>query len=90
MYRSFSGQRVTSRRADDPAAALFLEVNAGDQDIGSADPNRDGGQATRLSVIERRVQPEINLGTGGDRFGHKRDGGRLYASVTRYQLAQFK
>jgi len=72
---------------DDPAAALFIhsfEVNADDQDIGNAESNRP----TRARSTEQEIQPKVDFGAGGVRFGLKCDCGRLYNVAFRFCLAK--
>src|ERR1700723_125419 len=92
IYLSFSGQRVGSRRIDDSArlsSVHSFEVDAGDQDIGNADPNRVGREGTRVPTAEQEVQPKVDFGAVGICFGLKCYRGRLYNVALRFCLARF-
>lgn len=82
------GARKRSRREDDPATAPFFvhsfEVDARDQHIGNAEPNR----TTQIHSTERAIQPEIDLGAVGVRSWPKRYRGGLYTVAFRFCPAE--
>src|ERR1700737_3938451 len=82
------GAAERSRREDDPATALFFvhsfEVNARDEDIRNAEPNR----TTRTRSIEQAIQPKDDLGAVGVRSWPKRYCGRLYTVAFRFCPAE--
>src|SRR6185312_10766548 len=59
-------------------------VYARDRDIGNAESNR----TTAIRSTKQVVQPKIDLGAVGIRFGHQWHGGYLYTAVFRYSVAK--